>query len=396
MREEQRKIFCQNLWKVFGPHAERVVDSIRDGITKDEVFNQTGHVIAVRDVSFEVQEGEFFVVMGLSGCGKSVLVRCLNRLLRPTKGRAFIEGEDVGSLDEASLRKIRRKKVSMVFQQYGLFPHWTILDNVAYGLEVQGVDKTKRRELALEALEKVGLTEWKDMYPEQMSGGMQQRAGLARALLVDTEILLMDEPFSGLDPLIRREMQDELINLLSEVNKTVVFITHDLNEAVKLGDRIAVMRDGEIVQIGTPQEIALTPADEYVADFVRDVPKVQVLQAGNIMEKPSELANIDQEPGAVLSTMKAKNLENMFVVGSDQKLRGLVVMGDVTTAVHQGETNLENITKADLAITESDKPMEELISMVAASNIPIAVVDKQQRLLGAVTRVSVLSNIGGA
>jgi len=387
-------ISCKDVWKIFGPNAQSVIENVAsNGITKQELLERTGHVIAVKEVFFEVHKSEIFVVMGLSGSGKSTLVRCINRLIEPTKGTVLIEGADIAQMNKTELREIRRHKLSMVFQGFGLLPHRSVLDNVAYGLEVRGEARKERQEHAIQAIELVGLKGWERSRIYELSGGMQQRVGLARALAVDTEILLMDEPFSALDPLIRRQMQAEFISLMSVVHKTIIFITHDLNEALKLGNRIAIMKDGEIVQIGTPAEIVVHPANEYVTEFVRDVPKVQVLRAGNIMERTSELADIDHELGAVLSTMKAKNLESMFVVDSDQKLRGLVMIEDLTTAVHKGETKLESTMKAGLAITEPDKLIEELIPMVAASNIPIAVVDQQQRLLGMVTRASVLSNM---
>ena len=278
----QRKIFCQNLWKVFGPHPESVLNGLNNGETKQKVLEKTGHVIAVRDVSFEVRGNEVFVIMGLSGSGKSTLIRCINRLIEPTQGEIFIDGEAVNSLSEEELIQIRRKKLSMVFQHFGLLPHRRVLDNVAYGLEVQGVGEAERTERAIKTLDLVGLSGWENSYPDQLSGGMQQRVGLARALVIEPDILLMDEPFSALDPLIRRQIQDEFVKLQEVVAKTVIFITHDLIEALKLGDHIAVMKDGEIIQIGTPQDIVTKPADDYVADFVRDVPVGKVLQAGNI------------------------------------------------------------------------------------------------------------------
>ncbi len=394
MSEEKAGVFCQNLWKVFGPHPESVLDGLNNGATKQKVLEETGHVIAVRDVSFEVRGNEVFVIMGLSGSGKSTLIRCINRLIEPTQGEIFIDGEAVNSLSEEELIQIRRKKLSMVFQHFGLLPHRRVLDNVVYGLEVQGMDKAERTERALKALDLVGLSGWERRYPDQLSGGMQQRVGLARALVIEPDILLMDEPFSALDPLIRRQIQDEFVKLQEVVAKTVIFITHDLIEALKLGDHIAVMKDGEIIQIGTPQDIVTKPADDYVADFVRDVPVGKVLQAGNIVEEPSQLATIDQEPGVVLSTMEAKAVENLFVVDSEHKLKGLVMMADVAEAVHRGETNLNGIIKADPAVTEADRPIEQLIPMAVASDIPIAVVDQQKRLLGVVSRLSLLSHIG--
>lgn len=315
-------IVCQHIWKVFGPQPEKLVaqiqatgskslatqqqdDASATRTTKAQTLAATGHVVAVRDVSFSINAGETFVVMGLSGSGKSTLLRCLPRLIAPTHGQILIDGEDVATMPEKSLRQLRRHKLSMVFQHFGLFPHRTILDNVAYGLEVQGVDKAARYARAHEVLELVNLQGWDRHYPHELSGGMQQRVGLARALAVDPEILLFDEPFSALDPLIRREMQDELINLQRQMHKTIIFITHDFAEAIKLADaakdpestspqmpnavgRIAIMKDGQFVQVDTPESIVLHPADDYVADFTKDVPRTAVLTASAIMQPPRE------------------------------------------------------------------------------------------------------------
>ena len=276
-------VSCRNVWKVYGPKADRVVGSPEASLSRAELLEKTGCVAAVRDVSFDVRPGEVFVVMGLSGSGKSTLVRCLTRLIEPTAGEVMIDGEEVLSVPEDRLRDIRRHKVSMVFQHFGLLPHRRIVENVAFGLEVQGVEKEERLRRAAGVLETVGLGSWGDSYPDELSGGMQQRVGLARALATDPEIMLFDEPFSALDPLIRRDMQDEVIRLQKDVKKTMIFITHDLLEALKLGDRIAIMKDGHFVQVGTPEDVVAHPADDYVADFTRDVPRTHVLTARSIM-----------------------------------------------------------------------------------------------------------------
>jgi glycine betaine/proline transport system ATP-binding protein len=273
----------RGLWKVFGPKADRVVGST---LSRKELKEQTGCVAAVRDVSFSVRRGEVFVVMGLSGSGKSTLVRCLTRLIEPTAGEIVLDGDDIRKADEKRLRELRRHRMAMVFQHFGLLPHRCVLDNVAFGLEIRGVPKQDRYVRAREVVGLVGLTGFENSYPDQLSGGMQQRVGLARALAADPEVLLFDEPFSALDPLIRREMQNEVIRLHHEVGKTMVFITHDLSEALKLGDRILIMRDGELVQMGTPDEVVGAPADDYVRDFVSDVPRSHVLTLRWIMREP--------------------------------------------------------------------------------------------------------------
>jgi glycine betaine/proline transport system ATP-binding protein len=276
------------LWKVFGPKgkADHLIGSADADLPRSEMLAKTGCVAAVKDISFDVEEGEVFVVMGLSGSGKSTLVRCLTRLIEPTSGTVSIEGEDITQASESKLRDLRRRYVSMVFQHFGLLPHRTVIDNVAYGLEVRGMGRTERRNKAAEVVEMVGLKGYEKAYPDQLSGGMQQRVGLARALANDPELLLFDEPFSALDPLIRRDMQDEVIRLQADLKTTMVFITHDLQEAVKLGDRILIMRDGEVVQMGTPADIVANPADEYVRDFVSDVPKSHVLTLKYVMRPP--------------------------------------------------------------------------------------------------------------
>jgi glycine betaine/proline transport system ATP-binding protein len=279
----QYTVSCRGVWKVYGPKAERIVGSPDAQLSRSELLEKTGCVAAVRDISFDVSPGEVFVVMGLSGSGKSTLVRCLTRLIEPTAGQVMIDGEDVLALSDEPLRDIRRHKVSMVFQHFGLLPHRRIVDNVAFGLEVQGLEKEERTARAAAVLDTVGLGSWGNAFPDELSGGMQQRVGLARALATDPEIMLFDEPFSALDPLIRRDMQDEVIRLQKDVKKTMIFITHDLLEALKLGDRIAIMKDGGFVQVGTPEEVVAHPADDYVADFIRDVPKTHVLTARSIM-----------------------------------------------------------------------------------------------------------------
>jgi glycine betaine/proline transport system ATP-binding protein len=277
-------VSCRGVWKVYGPNAARIIGSPDADLSRAELLEKTGCVVAVRDVSFDVAPGEVFVVMGLSGSGKSTLVRMINRLHDPTAGQILIDGEDVVELSAERLREVRRQKISMVFQHFGLFPHRRIVENVAYGLEIRGADKEERTRKAADVLDTVGLGGWGDRYPDELSGGMQQRVGLARALATEPEIMLFDEPFSALDPLIRRDMQDEVVRLQRDVQKTMIFITHDLMEALKLGDRIAIMKDGHFVQVGTPEEVVARPADDYVADFTRDVPRAHVLTARSIMK----------------------------------------------------------------------------------------------------------------
>ncbi len=322
-------VSCRNVWKVYGPKADRIVGSPDAELSRQELLEKTGCVAAVRDVSFDVMQGEVFVVMGLSGSGKSTLVRMINRLHDPTAGQVLLDGEDVVQLDEERLRDVRRRKISMVFQHFGLFPHRRIVENVAFGLEVQGVEKDERNAKASVVLETVGLGGWGNSYPDELSGGMQQRVGLARALATDPEIMLFDEPFSALDPLIRRDMQDEVLKLQRELKKTMIFITHDLMEALKLGNRIAIMKDGAFVQVGTPEEVVAHPANSYVADFIRDVPRAHVLTARTIMEPASsgngQAYGTDISPDTVVQDLLP------LVVNSDLPLR--VTEGDVMIGV---------------------------------------------------------------
>ncbi|MFF5208857.1 glycine betaine/L-proline ABC transporter ATP-binding protein [Streptosporangium sp. NPDC000396] len=284
--EDRAVLDVRGLWKVFGPSSDKIVGTSLAGLSRSELKEKTGCVAGIRDVSFTVRPQEVFVVMGLSGSGKSTLVRCLTRLIEPTAGEVLFDGEDIRKAGDKQLRELRRRRFAMVFQHFGLLPHRRVLDNVAYGLEIRGVKKEARYERAREMIELVGLSGYEGSYPDQLSGGMQQRVGLARALAVDPEVLFFDEPFSALDPLIRRDMQNEVCRLHREVGKTMVFITHDLSEALKLGDRILIMRDGELVQVGTPDEVVGAPVDDYVREFVRDVPRSHVLTTRWIMRQP--------------------------------------------------------------------------------------------------------------
>jgi len=334
----QATVVCKDVWKVYGPKPERIVGSPDASLPRKELLEKTGCVAAVRDVSFEVRQGEVFVVMGLSGSGKSTLIRLINRLHDPTSGNVLIDGEDVLRLSEDQLREIRRTKISMVFQHFGLLPHRRIADNVAFGLEIRGADKPDRTSRANEVLEVVGLGGWGLHYPDELSGGMQQRVGLARALATDPQIMLFDEPFSALDPLIRRDMQDEVIRLQREVRKTMIFITHDLAEALKLGDRIAIMKDGTFVQVGTPEEVVAHPADDYVADFTRDVPRAHVLTARSIMR--THHGEVNGEAPTVAADTVVQDLlplvadsDRVLQVVEGERLIGVVDRSAVMTAL---------------------------------------------------------------
>jgi glycine betaine/proline transport system ATP-binding protein len=311
-------LVVRDLWKIFGPKADKIIGTPDADLSRAELMEKTGCVAAVKEVSFEVAKGEVFVVMGLSGSGKSTLVRCLTRLIEPTSGEVLIDGEDVRKASDSKLRDLRRNHVAMVFQHFGLLPHRQVIDNVAFGLEIRGVSKQERRDKAGEIIELVGLAGNEASYPDQLSGGMQQRVGLARALAGDPKLMLFDEPFSALDPLIRRDMQNEVIRLHGEVGKTMVFITHDLQEALKLGDRILIMRDGEIVQIGTPDEVVAAPADEYVQDFVSDVPRSHVVTLRWVMRDPRPDEPLDGPAMAPDTVVKQAARD---ALGSDRPIR---------------------------------------------------------------------------
>ncbi len=390
MSGKKVNILCQNVWKVFGPQPESVFDAINNGATKQDILEQTGHVIAMKDVSFEVYENEIFVVMGLSGSGKSTLVRCLNRLIEPTRGAILIDGADLAQMNGTELRELRRYKLSMVFQNFGLMPHRSVQDNVTFSLEVRGEHGKERREKVVRALELVGLKGWEKSQIYELSGGMQQRVGLARALAVESEILLMDEPFSALDPLIRRQMQDEFINLRSTVKKTVVFITHDLLEALKLGDRIAIMKDGEIIQLGTPQQIVSEPADDYVREFVKDVPRGQVIPVESIMEQPPVLAHSEQSLEEVIERMTANEVNVAFVVDADGRLKGITTMERAVTSREKGLTKAGEAAQEKFVSASPNTRLEECLPLVAEEDTPIAVLGEQQRLLGVVTRTALI------
>ncbi|MFL4476357.1 glycine betaine/L-proline ABC transporter ATP-binding protein [Paeniglutamicibacter sp. MACA_103] len=381
-----------NAFKVFGRRPQEAVKALRDGQSRKDVA-QMG-TAAVIDASFEVKPGEIFVVMGLSGSGKSTLIRMLNGLWPMTSGSVHIGDTDISKISGKRLRQVRQKSVSMVFQHFALLPHRTVLENAAYALEIQGVNKKKRTELATKMLDTVGLTGWGDKYPGQLSGGMQQRVGLARALCSETDILLMDEAFSALDPLIRRDMQEQLASLQADLGKTIVFITHDLNEAMFLGDRIAVMRDGEIVQIGTPDEILTHPANEYVASFVRDVDRTRVLTAGSVMENPRAVVSISGGARAALLTMREQQTSGAFVIDRHRNFRGIVTDRETMALADRGGSDLtEILTRADDAVS-TETALNDLFGRSVESNTPLPVVDEKGRLVGAVARATLLAALG--
>jgi glycine betaine/proline transport system ATP-binding protein len=393
MNTPEPKICIENLIKIFGKSTQEALTQFRDGLSRDTIFQATGSVLAVADVSLTIHRGELFVIMGLSGSGKSTLVRCLNRLIPATSGKVFVDGEDVLSLSEARLRQVRRTKMAMVFQKFGLFPHRTVAENVEYGLKVQGIRPQQRREKALQTLEMVGLRQWADRYPSNLSGGMQQRVGLARALATDPDILLMDEAFSALDPLIRREMQDELIRLQEQFHKTIVFITHDIQEALKIGDRVAVMKDGAFVQVGSPQDLLTRPANDYVAAFTQDVNRAQVLKTGSITRKTIPMILGQASLRAAAEQMKAHDLDCLFVVDRQGKPAGVVTQSRLQIALDSGAEDIRAAMQTDFPQVRAATSLEDLFQFWDR-DLPIAVVDRDGHFKGVVEKSDIFSTIG--
>ena len=386
-------IEVSGLWKIFGPNADDILNSEKRTATREAIHEETGCVVAVRDVSFNVHQGELFVIMGLSGSGKSTLIRCILRLVEPTAGKIIINGEDVCSFDNKQLIALRRNTVSMIFQHFGLFPHRSVIDNVAYGLKVRGVAKGERYKRAREVIGQVGLKEWEDYYPDALSGGMQQRVGIARALTNDPEILLMDEPFSGLDPLIRRQMQDELIELQAELHKTILFVTHDLDEALKLGSRIAIMRDGEIIQTGIPEEVVTTPINDYVREFVQDASPAKVLTAGSIMTQPGTVIYEWQGPKAALHLLTTARSDYAFVVGRGSKFMGLTTTKRLIKLIKKKSKDVKEALEPDIATCTPDMLLEDLFSLAVATKYPLPVVDEKEKLVGGIDNDIILSSM---
>ncbi|MBP2435724.1 glycine betaine/proline transport system ATP-binding protein [Microbacterium amylolyticum] len=383
---------AEGLYKVFGKRQQESVEKLRRGASRDDLDGATAAVI---DASFEVKRGEIFVVMGLSGSGKSTLIRMINGLYDATAGSLEIDGQNIIDMPDKTLREIRRDHVAMVFQHFALLPHRTVADNVAYPLELRGVEKSVRQARAHEILDLVGLTGWGQKLPNQLSGGMQQRVGIARALAADTDILLMDEAFSALDPLIRREMQDQLLELQKDLGKTIIFITHDLNEAMYLGDRIAVMRDGRIVQVGTPEDILTDPANDYVEQFVQDVDRARVLTAANVMEKARPVISVKDGPRTALRAMRDPFLGAAYVVDADRHIVGMITDHDAMRLVQKGERTLTSrITPISSAVVRDSDVLMDIFVPAVEAPLPLAVIDDEDRLVGVIPRITLLAALG--
>ena len=383
-------VSIRGLTKVFGPDTAKTLELHRSGRSKREIYEETGATLALSDISLDILPGEIFVLMGLSGSGKSTILRCINRLIEPTNGEIRIGGEDIVGMSRDELRETRRRRLGMIFQSFALLPHRTVLDNVAFGLEIQGVPPDERFRKAADMLDMVGLGGYEASMPGELSGGMKQRVGLARALTSDPDILLMDEAFSALDPLIRREMQDELLDLQQRLGKTIIFVTHDLDEALKLGDRIALMKDGAIVQVGTPEEILTNPKNAYVEKFVADVDLTRVLSASDVMRRPEPVAQCTAGPRVALHLMEEHDIQGIFVVTRQHLLRGLVTLEGAAGAIREGK-QMADILITDLSVVAPDASLADIISLIVESPHPVAVADDTGRLRGIISRGAILA-----
>lgn len=391
MEQSQTKIRVEELVKIFGETPKVGLRLFREGHDRESILAKTGNVLGVAGVSFEICQGELFVIMGLSGSGKSTLIRCLNRLIEPTSGNIYVDGEDVAHVSADRLRELRRTKMAMVFQKFALFPHMTVAENAEYGLKVTGLGDRERRQKALETLEIVGLAQWADRFPAELSGGMQQRVGLARALATDPDILLMDEAFSALDPLIRRDMQAELVRLQAELHKTIVFISHDIHEALKIGDRVAVMRAGRFEQVGTPEELIARPANDYIRDFMLDINRIQVLKVGSVARAAEALP---QEASSVmaLERLQAEGQAHLYVVDSDRRPVGLAGALTLQAAIAAGQTDLQEAMARDFLCVPADAPIETAIPL-CQKGMPLAVVDAGGKFIGIIEPTDILASM---
>jgi len=387
-------IEVNDLYKIFGPNPRRAIPMIKKGMTKSEILKKTGCTIAINGATFAIEKRETFVVMGLSGSGKSTFIRCLNRLIEPTHGEILIDGDDVMKMDSEKLRQVRRYKMSMVFQNFGLLPQRNVVNNVEFGLEISGMDKDERRQKAVDAIKLVGLEGFEQSLTSELSGGMQQRVGLARALANDPEVLLMDEAFSALDPLIRTQMQDELLELQAKMHKTIVFITHDLDEALKLGDRIAILGpDGRVRQIGTPEQILAEPADEYVRKFVQNVDRTKVITAGTVGGHAATITYPREDIKAAMRVMERHGTSSVFVTDADRILKGIVTIDAAVDLQKKGQQDLGPAIIDDVYTTSPQTPISDLLTTAIKTRFPIALIDDDGRFHGAVSRAAIITEV---
>ena len=390
------KIEIKDLYLIFGNEKQKALKMLKEDKSKSEILKDTGCTVGVKNANISINEGEFFVIMGLSGSGKSTLLRCINRLIRPTSGQVLVNGIDISKVSEKELLQVRRKELAMVFQNFGLLPHRSVLHNIAFGLELQGVKKEEREKKAMESMRLVGLKGYENQMVGELSGGMQQRVGLARALANNPEVLLMDEAFSALDPLIRVQMQDELLALQSKMKKTIVFITHDLSEAIKLGDRIAIMKDGEVVQIGTSEEILTEPANDYVARFVENVDRSKIITASSLMIDKPLVARLKKEgPEVLIRKMRAKNITVLPVIDADDKLVGEVRLNDLLKLRNKQEKSIETVVRTKVHSVLCDTVLEDILPLMTKSNSPVWVIDETREFLGTIPLSSLIIEVTG-
>ena len=395
MTDNSAKVVVKNLYKIFGSDPHRALELLNQGVAKEDIFGRTGQTVGVCDASFSINAGEIFVIMGLSGSGKSTLVRLLNRLIEPTAGQVLVDGRDIAAMNDKELLELRRKDMSMVFQSFALMPHLTVIQNAAFGLELAGVELAEREERARTALDQVGLAAWVNSYPDELSGGMQQRVGLARALANDPSVMLMDEAFSALDPLIRSEMQDELIKLQQDSSRTIIFISHDLDEAMRIGDRIAIMEGGRVVQVGSPEEILRNPADDYVRAFFRGVDVSTVLKAGDIARK-TQVTVIERHDHGVRTALQRLNEHDRdfgYVLDKGRRFHGIVSVDSLTARLKDADPKLSDCYLDEVTPIAADTPISELIGRVASASFGMPVVDDNQRYLGVITKVCLLETL---
>lgn len=383
---------AKNVVKIYGKNKAEATKMMAEGLDKDEVYRKTGAAVALWDVSFKVRRKEIFVIIGLSGSGKSTIIRCFNQLLKPTSGTILFEGQNVEKLKGNELLNLRRDKVSMVFQNFGLLTHRSVIDNVAYGLEVRGIPKSERFEKAQDFIKMVGLEGWEDKPIATLSGGMKQRVGIARALVNSPDMLLMDEPFSALDPLVRREMQFELLSIQRKLEKTIIFITHDINEAFKLGDRVAIMHNGRIIQSGTPEEMSTNPADDYVRNFIEGADMSMVLRVKHVMFRPQCIVRENVSPANAVMEMRENQVSSAYAVGDDMKFMGVVTLDDAIRA-RQEKLPLFSVLTKNIPVTGEEVLLKDIIQKAADARFPIAVVGDRGKLKGIVSRASVLSSL---
>ncbi|CDZ75715.1 Glycine betaine transport ATP-binding protein OpuAA [Peptoniphilus sp. ING2-D1G] len=383
----------KNLYKIYGKNAEEAIELKKEGVDKNTIYKKTNTTVALFDVSLNIKEKEIFVIIGMSGSGKSTLIRCFNLLNNPSRGEVFFKGKDISKLSEKELLIYRREKISMVFQSFGLMSHRNVLENVEYGLEVKGMEKEERRKKSMEMISMVGLDGYENEPINSLSGGMKQRVGLARALANDPEVLLMDEPFSALDPLVKKNMQFELLQIQRKLNKTIVFITHDIDEAFKLGDRVAIMKDGELIQVDTPEEMSTNPSNEYVKQFIDSADKTQVISVKNVMSIPNTIIKYTDSTRIAMNTMRNNKVSSVYVVDDMMRFKGIAGIDGVLKAEREG-LKISDILITDVKITYEDVLLNDIIDMAATTPFPIAVLDRHDKsLMGIVSKADVLSSI---